>query len=127
MSTPRAVAPDRGRRKRTLETKAPRISKAKLDAMIEEATADAYDDEEAYGGFLDMLEEHLALPFSVSILGVEAVVEEVVTTADGRLAASCRRDRIRQRIGLLDLPLPKPAPAGWEWIAAYRYWRTGAQ
>jgi hypothetical protein len=42
-----------------------------------------------------------------------------------KIVAICRRDKIRQRIGILDLPLPTPAPAGTEWIAAYRRWRRG--
>jgi hypothetical protein len=71
-----------------------------------------------------MIEEHLALPFSVSILGVEAVVEKVDMTRDGRIAV-CKRDGVKQRIEILDLPLPKPIPAGAEWIAAYSHWRRG--
>ena len=86
---------------------------------------DAYGDEEQAGGFFTMIEEHLALPFSVSILGVEAVVEKVDRSRDGRIVAICRRDGVRLRIEILDLPLPKPAPAGAEWIAAYSHWRRG--
>ena len=63
-----------------------------------------------------MMEEHLALPFSVKILGVEADVEKVDMTRDGRIVAVCRRGKTRQKIRILDLPLPKPAPAGAEWI-----------
>ena len=65
------------------------------------------------------------LPFSVSIMGVEAVVEKVDRSRDGRIVAVCRRDGVRQRIEILDLPLPKPTPAGAEWIAAYSHWRRG--
>ncbi len=107
------------------ETNLPSLSKAKLEALIEEAVVDAYGDEEQTGGFFTMIEEHLALPFTVSILGVEAVVEKVDMTRDGRIVAVCRRDGVKQRIEILDLPLPKPAPAGAEWIAAYSHWRRG--
>jgi hypothetical protein len=72
-----------------------------------------------------MIEEHLELPFTVSILGIEAIVEKVDMTRDGRIVAVCRRDGVKQRIEILDLPLPKPAPAGAEWIAAYSHWRKG--
>lgn len=72
-----------------------------------------------------MMEEHLALPFSASILGVDVVVEKVDMTRGGQIVAICRRDKITQRIGILALPLPTPAPAGTEWIAAYSHWRTG--
>jgi Calcium binding len=107
------------------ETNLPSLSKAKLEALIEEALVDAYGDDEQKIGLLTMMQEHLALPFSVSILGVEATVEKVDMTRDGRVVAVCQRNGIRQRIEILDLPLPKPAPAGAEWIAAYSHWRRG--
>lgn len=103
----------------------PSLSRARLEALIEDALADAYGDEEQTGGFFTMIEEHLALPFSLSILGVEAVVEKVDLTRDGRIVAFCKRDGVKQKIEILDLPLPKPTPAGAEWIAAYRHWRKG--
>jgi hypothetical protein len=107
------------------EANLPSLSKARLEALIEEAVVDAYGDEKQTGGFFTMIEEHLALPFSVSILGVEAVVEKVDMTRDGRIVAVCRHDGVKQRIEILDLPLPKPIPAGAEWIAAYSHWRRG--
>ena len=110
--------------KRKPEANLPSLSKARLEALIEEAVVDAYGDEEQTGGFFTMIEEHLALPFSVSILGVEAVVEKVDMTRDGRIAV-CKRGGVKQRIEILDLPLPKPIPAGAEWIAAYSHWRRG--
>lgn len=42
-----------------------------------------------------------------------------------QLVAICRRGVMRQKIGILELPLPKPVPAGAEWIEAYRRWSTG--
>jgi hypothetical protein len=107
------------------ETNLPSLSKAKLESLIEEAIVDAYGDEEQTGGFFTMIEENLALPFIVSILGAETVVEKVDITHDGRIVAVCRRERVKQRIEILDLPLPKPTPSGAEWIAAYSYWRRG--
>jgi hypothetical protein len=53
------------------------------------------------------------------------VVEKVDMTRSGRIVAICRREKIRQKIEILDLPLPTPAPAGAEWIAAYRHWHRG--
>lgn len=107
------------------ESKLPKLSKAKLEALVEEAIIDAYGEEEQRVGFLTMLQEHLALPFSVNILGVEAAVQKVDMTLDGRIVAICRCEGVRQRVEILDLPLPKPAPAGSEWIAAYSYWSRG--
>ena len=72
-----------------------------------------------------MIEEYLALPFPVKVLGVDAEVEKVDMTLDGQIVVICRRGKTRQKIPILDLPLPTPAPAGVEWIVAYRHWRRG--
>jgi hypothetical protein len=107
------------------ETNLPALSKAKLEALVDEAIVDAYGEEEQKVGLLTMMQEHLVLPFEASLLGVEATVEKVTMTRDGRIVAVCQRDGVQQRIDILDLPLPKPAPSGAEWIAAYSYWRRG--
>jgi hypothetical protein len=46
-------------------------------------------------------------------------------SAVSRIVAICRRGAQRQKIPILDLPLPSPQPDGWEWIAAYRHWARG--
>jgi hypothetical protein len=38
------------------------------------------------------------------------------------IVAICSRGKHRQAIGILDLPLPAPPPAGAKWIGAYRRW-----
>jgi hypothetical protein len=40
-----------------------KISKARLDSMIEEAIVDAYGEAEQAVAFLTMFEEHLQVPF----------------------------------------------------------------
>ena len=102
------------------------LSKARLKELIEQAIVDAYGEEEEVSGFFTMIEEHLALPFSVKVLGVDADVEKVDIMLDGQIVAICRRGKTRQKIPILDLPLPTPAPAGVEWIVAYRHWRRGS-
>ncbi|SNT56686.1 Calcium binding [Asanoa hainanensis] len=94
---------------------------AALEAMIEEATVDAYNDDEQLTGLYTMIEENLAVPFSTTILGVEVTVRKVDLTGDS-IAAICTRGRDRQRIDLLDLPLPTPPPDGVDWIDAFRHW-----
>jgi len=122
---PVVVHMDGRKLKREPDTNFPLYSKAKLEKLIEETVVDAYREEEQVGGFFTMMEEHLALPFSANILGVDVVVEKMDMTRSGRIVALCRRVKIRQKIEILDLPLPTPAPAGAEWIAAYRHWRRG--
>ena len=102
------------------------LSTARLDHLIEEATMDAYDESEQKVGFCTMLEEHLVVPFATKVLGVDVVVERVDPSDDGGIMAVCRRGRARQRISILDLPLPNPPPDGAEWIDAYRRWANGS-
>src|SRR2546430_10387492 len=50
------------------------------------------------------------------VLGVTVTVERIDMTDDEQIIAICRRGRSLQAIPILDLPLPKPRPAGVEWI-----------
>jgi hypothetical protein len=90
--------------------------------MIEEATVDAHDESEQTMGWFTMLEEHLELPFETEVLGVSVRVMRLDHRDDDRLVAICVRGRHEQAIGLADLPLPTPMPAGAEWIEVYRRW-----
>ncbi len=101
------------------------LSKARLDEMIEAATVDCYDESEQTTGWFTMLEEHLALPFETAVLGVTARVERVDLTRREEIVAICTRGKSRQAIPILELPLPSPAPAGAEWVEAYRRWTNG--
>lgn len=94
---------------------------AALEAMIEEATVDAYNDDEQLTGLFTMIEERLVMPFTTTVLGVEVTVKKVDLTADSIIAV-CTRGRQRQKIDLLDLPLPARPPDGAAWIDAYRHW-----
>lgn len=85
---------------------------------------DAYTEDEQLTVFYTMLEEHLALPFTTTALGVEVAVKKLDLT-DAGIVATCMRGQSRQAIGVLDLPLPSPRPDGAEWIDAYRRWAVG--
>ena len=95
---------------------------AGLDAMIEEATVDCYDEAEQAMGLFTMIQDNLAIPFETSVLGVTVSVDGVDLRERGQIVAVCARGQIRQAIPIIDLPLPSPAPSGAEWIAAYRRW-----
>ncbi len=104
------------------EKRRPRMPRAELDRLVEEATIDCYNEAEQLGGLYTMIEENLALPFETQVLGVLVLVEWIDLTDYDEIVAVCRRGRKRQRIPLIDLPLPSPPPPGAEWIAAYRHW-----
>ena len=104
-----------------------RINKAQLEALIAEATVDAYNTSEQAVGFFTMIEDNLRVPFETEILGAKAIVERVDITENDEIVAVCRRDSKRRRISILELPLPSPPPEGAEWIAALRYWKRGGK
>ena len=97
------------------------LSRARLDALVEEATVDCYNGDEQLTGLFTMIDENLAVPFTTQVLGVEVTVRRVDLIGDA-IVAACYRGRTRQLIGILDLPVPEPPPEGVEWIEAYRHW-----
>jgi len=103
-----------------LRNRAPRLSRARPEELVEEATTDAYGESEQAVGFYTMMENDLAMPFSTQVLGVEVTVEKVDMPDADEIIAICKSGAKRQTIPILDLPLPSPPPKGAEWIAAYR-------
>ena len=100
-------------------------SSARLDQMIEEAIVDAYGESEQIAGFYTMLDDNLGVPFVTEMLGVEVTVERIDMTDDEQIVAICSRGKARQRVPILDLPLPDPPPKGSEWVDAFRRWGRG--
>jgi len=80
---------------------------------------------ELASGFYTMIDEHLAVPFETTLLGIPVTVRGVDFTERAEIVAICSRGRLRQAIPILDLVLRSPAPAGAEWIEAYRHWARG--
>lgn len=99
------------------------MTRAELDALIEEATVDAYNEHEQITGLFTMLDEHLAVPFDTELLGITVTVKKLDLTVEHEIVAICHRSGDKQAIPVLDLPLPTPRPDGSEWIDAYRHWR----
>ena len=103
----------------------PSLPTGRLKELVEEAIIDAYGESEQRSAFLCMIQEHLAIPFTTELLGMPIRVERVDFDDAEEIVAVCRRGQQRQKISILDLPLPSPPPEGWEWIAAYRHWARG--
>ena len=96
--------------------------KEELEALVEDAIVDAYGESEQRSGFHAKLLDRLTLPFETNVLGATVTVERIDLTDADEIVALCRRGRHRQRVPILDLPLPTPPPEGAEWIEAYRHW-----
>ncbi len=93
-----------------------------LEQLIEDATVDCYDESGERTGLLEMLAEHLEIPFVTTVLGVAVTVTAVELTTSDEIVAVCRRGRGLLRVALLELPMPDPRPGGAEWVDAYRHW-----
>ena len=96
-------------------------SRVQLDALVEQATVDCYNDDEQLTGLYTMIVDNLAFPFTTRVLGMDVIVEDVDMRGNG-IVAICSRGSARQAIPILELPMPTPAPDGAEWIEAYRHW-----
>jgi hypothetical protein len=97
---------------------------AMLDALIEELTVDAYDDEEQLSGFLVGAEEALVPGEPATIVGVTVNVVAVDCGPDARtgLTARVRRDGATYQVALADLTLARDRALGLV-VAAYRRWQ----
>jgi hypothetical protein len=72
-----------------------------------------------------MFDDNLAVPFQTKMFGVEVLVQRVDMTEDDQIVAVCVRGKSRQRVPILDLPIPDPPTPGAEWIDAFRRWAQG--
>ena len=68
-----------------------RLGKPRLEALIAEATVDAYGESEQLGGFYTIIDDHLAVPFESSLLGVPVTMRRVDLT---------ERNEIDYQVGL---------------------------
>ncbi len=99
-----------------------RQANPELDALIEEITVDAYDEDEQLMGFENAFDEDATFPCTGTVVGEEVQVLSV-SRADNRheLIATCQRHDRRYQIALLDLDLDAN-PDTSRLIAAYRRW-----
>ena len=94
--------------------------KNELDAMIDEALVDFYTDSEKVVAMTTTIQNHLDLPFTTTVVGLTVNVVAIDLTRAGEIVAVCTANGKRQRIPLLDLPLPDPPPSGAQWLRALR-------
>jgi hypothetical protein len=88
--------------------------------MIDEALVDCYTDSEMVTAMMTAIQDHLDLPFTTKVLGLTVKVVTVDLNEAEDVVALCTSNGKRQRIPLVDLPIPDPPPAGAQWVAAFR-------
>jgi hypothetical protein len=97
---------------------------ARLDALIDELTIDAYGDDEQLTGFLTGAEEALRRGEPAQVVGIDVEVLAVDAGPDVRigLTARIRRADAMYEVGLADLTFPSDSELGVV-VAAYRRWQ----
>jgi hypothetical protein len=101
------------------------VDKSGLEALLEEAMVDCYNEDEYFWGMFYTLEDHLTFPLQAQMLG-EAVT--VVGLDDHRsgmrrgVMARVRKGDQEYTAALSELEILSPDPVSAEWLAAYRYW-----
>jgi len=99
--------------------------KAKLEALLEEATVDCYDEEEQFWGVFYTLEERLAFPLQARALGEAVTVVRLDDRCSGLrrgVMARVRKADQEYTAALSELDIVEPDPVSAEWLEAYRYW-----
>ncbi len=106
-------------------TTAARLSE--LDALIDELTVDAHDDEEQLSGFHCGAEEAFQDGESAQLVGVQVQITAVDQGPDARtgLTARVRRDGTTYEVALADLRFAAGSRLGLV-VAAYRRWQGRA-
>lgn len=96
---------------------------ADLDALIDELTVDAYNEEEQLTGFLTGSEDALQSSEKATIVGVTVQVVAVTAGPDVRrgVVAVCERESARHEVSLADLRFEPNSRLGLV-ANAYRRW-----
>ncbi len=101
------------------------MDEARLEALLEQATVDCYDEEEEFGGVFCALNNNLAFPLQAEMMGEQV---EVLGLDDRRsslrkgIVAQVRKGGREYSVGLADLDFIAADPSSAEWLAMYRYW-----
>ena len=101
--------------------------RARLRALIEEATVDCYTEEEEQVGFMTAVADNVVCPFQAKVIGEDVEVLELREAEVGYgVDAVCRYKGKEYRINIDSLQWPKKKPKGYEWVEAYHAWRAGS-
>ena len=93
-----------------------------LGKLIEEATVDCYNEDEAEGGFSVAFEDNVPLPFPAKVIGEDVEVHGF-DLVSGTAVARCFRKGKEFKVSVLSLEVPKNLH-GRKWLEAYRLFRS---
>jgi hypothetical protein len=99
----------------------------RLQALLDEATVDCYDEEEEFMGVIITLNERLTSPLTaqwadqtVEVLGLD----ESLSSLRRGIVANVRQGDREYTIGLADLTFSDLDETSAEWLAMFHWWAT---
>ena len=101
------------------------MNQEKLEALIEQATVDCYDEYEEFWGMLATLESELHFPFAAFALGDFVTVvsmDEGHSNIRRGIMVAIQKDGDDYSFPLSELQLEQASKHNAEWIAAYKLW-----
>ena len=103
------------------------MNRERLEALIEEATIDCYDEYEAFSGMEATLTDELAFPLKAIALGDPVTVTGIdqKSSPERGLMVTVAKAGTSYAFPLSELELVDPDPASAEWVAAYKLWLGG--
>lgn len=104
------------------------IPEERLRELLEEATVDAYGDDEEFSSVLITLDENVDWPLSATLAGMPVEVlglDESASSTRRGIVARIRRGGKEYTAALADLNFGKMDESSAEWLAMYRWWAGG--
>jgi hypothetical protein len=101
------------------------MNREKLEALIEEATVDCYDEHEQFWGMLATLQDALHFPFPAFVLGEFVTVtgiDEGHSNERRGIMVAIEKDGDEYSFPLAELQSGNADEHNAEWIAAYKLW-----
>ncbi len=102
-----------------------RITKAELNKMIQEATVDCYNEDEAFMGVLYYLADNISFPFKAKAFGDMAEVigiDDEESELEREVMATIRMEGDEYTISLDELELEPDDTENARWLEMYEYW-----
>ena len=100
-----------------------RTDPERLEALIEEATIDCYNEDEQHSGLMTMIGDEVGFPFEAKVLGDVVQITDMKWPDHGYgLQFTCEKNGTTYVIDVGSIEWMEPLPEGFEWIEAYLSW-----
>jgi hypothetical protein len=103
------------------------MDEAQLEALLEEATAHSYDEEDEFWGVFSALMGRISYPLEAQIGGETVTLiglDGPSSTLEAGITAQVEKGGAGEAVPLSELEAVNPDPDSATWLAMYKYWRA---